>query len=207
MIEIGSVVFEKKTFKIRQCYFAISLLSPLVRGVALHLNKIESLLPSHALGQVLLKLAQWFWRRRRKYKKFTTTTTKDKLWSQKTHLCLRPSWAKNERGLNGYLIKESNGAQKLRFSNSDFRISLHNKALNLFKNKQNFTHLRYFITEALKPHISFSYTISQAMELTKTKVYNSRLRHPFFTFNTQFFSVWKSLGKKKKNNAFLPLPI
>ena len=43
-------------------YFVI--ISPLEKGVALHLNKLESTLPKDALCQVWLKLAQWFWRGR-----------------------------------------------------------------------------------------------------------------------------------------------
>ena len=39
---------------------------PLEKGVALHLNKLECLLPKDAWCQVWLKLAQWFWRRSRK---------------------------------------------------------------------------------------------------------------------------------------------
>ena len=39
-------------------YFAISSLSPLEKGVALHLNKIESYLHKNALCQVWMKLAQ-----------------------------------------------------------------------------------------------------------------------------------------------------
>ena len=37
---------------------------PLEIGGALHLNKLESPLPKDALCQVVLKLVQWFWRRR-----------------------------------------------------------------------------------------------------------------------------------------------
>ena len=37
---------------------------PLEKGVALHLNKLESPSPKDALSQVWLKLAQWFLRRR-----------------------------------------------------------------------------------------------------------------------------------------------
>ena len=37
---------------------------PLEKGGALHFNKLEFPLPKDALCQVLLKLAQWFWRRR-----------------------------------------------------------------------------------------------------------------------------------------------
>ena len=44
--------------------FAMSLLSPLRKRRALHLNKLESSSPKDALCQVWLKLAQWFLRRR-----------------------------------------------------------------------------------------------------------------------------------------------
>ena len=37
---------------------------PLEKGVALHLNKLESPSPKDALCQVWFKLAKWFWRRR-----------------------------------------------------------------------------------------------------------------------------------------------
>ena len=37
-VEIGPVVLEKKIFSFHQCILAISLLSPLEKGVALHLN-------------------------------------------------------------------------------------------------------------------------------------------------------------------------
>ena len=53
----------------------------------------------------------------------------------------------------------------------------------------------------------FLYTdlICRANANGETKVYNSRLRHPFLTsIYTQIVSVWKSLVKTK-NNAFLPL--
>ena len=36
---------------------------PLEKGVALHLNKLESSLPKGALCHVWLKLALWFWRK------------------------------------------------------------------------------------------------------------------------------------------------
>ena len=44
---------------------------PLEKGVNLHLNKLEFPLPKNALCQVWLKLAKWFWRRRRNCGKFT----------------------------------------------------------------------------------------------------------------------------------------
>ena len=65
LVEIGSVVLEKKIFKFCQCISAISLSSPLdKKGVTLHLNKLEFPSPKDASHQVWLKLAQRFWRRR-----------------------------------------------------------------------------------------------------------------------------------------------
>ena len=64
------------------CYFVI--ISPWKRAGALICSS-----PKDALCQVWLKLAQWFWRRRWKCKRFmttpTTTTTKttDKFWLEK----------------------------------------------------------------------------------------------------------------------------
>ena len=68
LIEIGPVVLEKKIFKFRQCNFAILLkyYLPLEKGGAIHLNKLESPSPKNALCQVWLKLALWFWGRRKK---------------------------------------------------------------------------------------------------------------------------------------------
>ena len=71
---------------------------PLEKGIALHLNKLESSSPTakDALGQVWLKLSRWFWGRRRKCEKFTTTTTMDngQIVNRKAHLSLRLRWAK-----------------------------------------------------------------------------------------------------------------
>ena len=67
LVEIGSVVLEKKIFKVHQCIFTLSYYLPLEKGVALHLNKIESPLPKDALCQVWLNLASWFLRRRLKF--------------------------------------------------------------------------------------------------------------------------------------------
>ena len=50
LVEIGQVVQEDEIFKFRECLFAISLLYE--RDVALHLNKLESPSPKHALCQV-----------------------------------------------------------------------------------------------------------------------------------------------------------
>ena len=74
MVEIDPVVLKKE---ILSMYFRyIISISPWKRGT-FHLNKFESS-PKDTLCQFWLKLAQWFWRRRRiceKYKTATTTTT------------------------------------------------------------------------------------------------------------------------------------
>ena len=64
LVEIDSVVLEKKIFKFCQCIFSIKNYLPWEKGGALHLNKLESPSPKDALCQVWLKLAQWFWRKR-----------------------------------------------------------------------------------------------------------------------------------------------
>ena len=61
------------------------------KGVALHLNKLESPSAKDALCQVWLKLAQWFWRRRwnvkslgrRQRRQRRQRRTTDKFWSEK----------------------------------------------------------------------------------------------------------------------------
>ena len=57
-------------------HYFVTLLWTLKKGVAHHLNKLESPSPENALCQVWLKLAQCVWRRRWKCEKFTTTMTK-----------------------------------------------------------------------------------------------------------------------------------
>ena len=63
LIEIGSVVLEKKILKFRLCIFSIKNYLLLEKGRALHLNKLESPSPKDALSQVWLKLTKWFWRK------------------------------------------------------------------------------------------------------------------------------------------------
>ena len=75
LVEIDPVVLEKKIFQICQCISQFRNYLSLEKGEALHLNKIESPSPKDALCPVWLKLAQWFWRRRWKCEKFTTTMT------------------------------------------------------------------------------------------------------------------------------------
>ena len=64
LVEIGSVVLEKKIFNFVNVFSLFRNYLPLEDGRALHLNKTESTLPKVALCQVWLKLAQWFLRRR-----------------------------------------------------------------------------------------------------------------------------------------------
>ena len=64
---------------------------PLKKGMALHLNKLESTSPKDTLCQVWLKLALWFWRKRWKCEKFT-----DRRWTksdQKSSFKLSLRWA------------------------------------------------------------------------------------------------------------------
>ena len=63
LVETGSAVLKEKIFKLCQCIFRYFILSTLVRGVALYLNKLEFPLPKDPLCRVWLKLAQRFWRR------------------------------------------------------------------------------------------------------------------------------------------------
>ena len=56
---------------------------PLEPCTTLYLNKLESLSPKNTLCHVLLKLAQWSWRRKWKCEKFTDRQTKDARRSEK----------------------------------------------------------------------------------------------------------------------------
>ena len=53
----------KKVFNFINVFLLFGNFLSLERGGAHHLNKLESSSPKHALCQVWLKLAQWFWRR------------------------------------------------------------------------------------------------------------------------------------------------
>ena len=69
------------------CYYL-----PLEQGGPLIWTNLNPPLPKDALCQVLSKLAQWFWKRKRKCEKFTitTTTTDDgQIVIRKDHLSLR----------------------------------------------------------------------------------------------------------------------
>ena len=56
----GSEEEDEKFTNFVKCFFAISLLSPLVKGVGLHLNKLDPLYPMNALYRIRLTMAQWF---------------------------------------------------------------------------------------------------------------------------------------------------
>ena len=56
--------WRKRTFNFLNVFLLFRNYLPLEKGSFLHLNKLESPSPKDALWHVLLKLAQWFWRRR-----------------------------------------------------------------------------------------------------------------------------------------------
>ena len=64
LVEISSVVLEKKIFTFVNVFSLFLNDLTLEKGGALHLKKLESPLPKDALCQVWLKLARWFWRRK-----------------------------------------------------------------------------------------------------------------------------------------------
>ena len=67
--------FWRRFLKVVNYVYYFPIISPFGKGVALHLNKLQSSSPRDTLCQVLLKLAQWFWRRRWKCEKFTDGRT------------------------------------------------------------------------------------------------------------------------------------
>ena len=73
---------------------------PLEKDGTLHLNKLESPSPKDALCQDLLKLVMWFWRRKWKCEKFTTTRTpttdNGQILIRKADLSLLLRWAKHQ---------------------------------------------------------------------------------------------------------------
>ena len=69
-------------FSISVQYFFYYL--PLIRGVTIHLNKLDSLPPKDALCQVCLKLTQWYFRRWWKCEKLTDRQT-DRQKDRQTH--------------------------------------------------------------------------------------------------------------------------
>ena len=78
------------------CYYL-----PVEKGIALHLKKLKFSSPKDALCQVWWKLAQWFWRRSWKCKKFTNRRTDEQTDRRqmtgnhrKAHLSFQLRWAK-----------------------------------------------------------------------------------------------------------------
>ena len=64
LVEIGLVVLEEFFFYFVNEFPIFHYYFPLENGQVLHLKKLESCWPKHALCQVWLKLAPWFWRKR-----------------------------------------------------------------------------------------------------------------------------------------------
>ena len=75
LLKLAQWFWRRRFFKNINVFSQIRNYLPLEKGMALYLNKLESLSPKDALCQVLLKLTQGFWRRRRKCEKFTTAPT------------------------------------------------------------------------------------------------------------------------------------
>ena len=64
LVEIGPVVLKRGFLNILNIILLFCYYLPLEKGMVLHLNKHKSPSSKDALGQVWMKLAQWFWRRR-----------------------------------------------------------------------------------------------------------------------------------------------
>ena len=113
----------RRFLKVVNLFLLIPNYLPFGKGVALHLNKLESPSPKDSLCQVWLKLAQWFWRRRWKYKKFTDRQTDgqtdgrtdrqttDDRWSEKLTWAFSSGELKNAQGISGKRIKYSMNLQ------------------------------------------------------------------------------------------------
>ena len=89
LLKLAQWLWRRRFLKFVNVFSLFHNYLPLKKGRDLHLNKLAFPSPKDALCQVLLKLAQWFWRRRWKYENFTiTTTTTDngKFWSEKLTL-------------------------------------------------------------------------------------------------------------------------
>ena len=63
LVEIGSVVLEKRFFILSIYISLFRNYLPFEKGGTILLNKLESPSPKDLFCQVWLKLAQWFWRR------------------------------------------------------------------------------------------------------------------------------------------------
>jgi hypothetical protein len=72
LTDIGLLVLEKKIFENCQCIFTLLLLSPLGKRQSTSFEQFRIPSPKDNLCQIWLKLAQCFWRRRRKCKSLRT---------------------------------------------------------------------------------------------------------------------------------------
>ena len=71
LVEIGPMVLDKNIINFVKGFLLFRIHLPCKKDVPLHLNELESPSSKDALGQVWLKLAKWFWRRKWKCEKFT----------------------------------------------------------------------------------------------------------------------------------------
>ena len=83
-LKLAQWFWRRKILKFVNVFLLFRTDLPLDKDLAHYLIKLESLASKDALCHVWLKLAQWFWRRRWKCEKFTTTTTDN----GKAHLSL-----------------------------------------------------------------------------------------------------------------------
>ena len=74
-LKMAKWFWRRRFLKVVNLFLLIPDYLPFGKGVALHLNKLESPSPKDTLCHVWLKLAQWFWRRRWKCEKFTDRQT------------------------------------------------------------------------------------------------------------------------------------
>ena len=103
LVEIRPVVLEKNISKFRHCIFAISLLSPLRKGQG---PSIVQPFTQDAKCRIWLKLDQWFWRRWKPNKFFTTTTMDNgQILIKKAHMNLQ---------LNGTTCNRKTFCQKIK---------------------------------------------------------------------------------------------
>ena len=63
-LKLAQQFWRRRFLKIVNLFLLFLNYLPFGKGVAFHLNKLESPSPRDTLCQVWLKLAQWFWRRR-----------------------------------------------------------------------------------------------------------------------------------------------
>ena len=72
-LKLARWFWRRECFNFINIFFVFSNYLPPEKGVAVHWNKFLLSSPKDALCQVWLKVVKWFWRRRWKCGKFTTT--------------------------------------------------------------------------------------------------------------------------------------